>query len=348
MTGNAKVKPRTPKKPRALARFVAAVAAVVAGLVLAGTAVAAIPSPTTPYPTVALNPKVCQAEAIKVQQALVKYNAAVATYQRILKLAGRGAASAESLRNAQAAVDNAGIALNDANYAQATCQNNQAAPANKDCINLALELNRLIDDLAYTKDLEAIAAANYKMALQLKAKGAISDEDFQAYDTNYQLAQLQTKLVTQQIADQRAKTTAAKCKDVDRPTPTATPTGTPTGSCDASDTPTTTDSAAPTDSSTPSPVPTSADSCLPPWTDPCAFDTTLPDTSTPSPLPTPTDILTYINGCISTVWDSPSPTDSPVPTDSSTPTPAPTVSAPPTMSVPPTVTPTPTSVIPSP
>jgi hypothetical protein len=324
------VKPRTPSRSRTLAKFLAAVSAVVAALVLAGTAVAAIPSPTTPYPTVKVDPKVCLVEAIKVEQALVKYDDAVATYRRILKLAGTGAASAESLRNAQAAVDNAGIALNDANYAQATCQNTTAAPADKDCINLALELNRLIDNLAYTKDLEAIAAANYQAALKLQANGAISAEDFQAYKTNYKLAQLQTKLVTQQIADQRAKTTAAKCKDVDRPTPTATPTGTSTGSCDSTDTSTATASAAPTNSSSPSPAPTSADSCLPPWTDPCAFSTTFPDSSTPSPVPTPTDIWTYINGCISTTWGSPTPTATSVPTDSPTATPTPIISPPPT------------------
>lgn len=339
MTGHAKVKPRTPSKARTLAKFGAAVAAVVAALTLAGTAMADIPSPTTPYPTVAIDPKVCQAEAIKVQIALVKYDDAVATYRRLLKAAGTGAASAESLRNAQAAVDNAGIALNDANYAQATCQNTQAAPADMACINLALELNRLTDDLAYTKDLESIAAANYQMALQLQAKGAISDQDFQAYQTNYKLAQLQTKLVTQQVADQQAKVTTANCKNATRPTPTATPTGTPTGSCTSTDTPTATDSATATDSPAPSPTPTSADSCLPPWTDPCAYATTFPDGPTPSPVPTPTDIWTYINGCISTVWASPSPTDTSVPSDSPTPTP--------TGSTLPTGMPTPTaSVIP--
>ena len=276
---------RTPSKRRTLTKFVAAVAAVVGALVLTGTAVAAIPSPTTPYPTVAINPKVCQAEAIKVQIALVKYDDAVATYNRLLKLAGTGATSAESLRTAQAAVDTAGIALNDANYAQATCQNTQAAPADMACINLALELNRLTDDLGYTKDLESSAAANYQAALQLQAKGAISAQDFQAYKTNYQLAQLQTKLVTQQIADQQAKVTAANCKNANRPSPTATPTGTSTGSC-AADTSTATASA--TDSSAPSPTPTVADSCLLTWTDPCAYSTTWPDSSTPSPVATPT------------------------------------------------------------
>src|SRR2546430_15511549 len=96
-------------KRRILVHLSAAATALIGVVALfAATATAAIPSPTTPYPKVTINPNVCQAEAIKVQQALIKYNAAVETYRTTLRLARTGAASAEQLRTDQAAVDNAG------------------------------------------------------------------------------------------------------------------------------------------------------------------------------------------------------------------------------------------------
>jgi hypothetical protein len=285
-----------------MAQLGAAFAALIGIVVLLATmATAAVPSPTRPYPNVAINPNVCLAEAIKVQQAQIKYNAALQTYKTTLDLARRGVASLLELRTDQAALDNAGIALNDAKYAEATCQNNAAAPRNKDCVNLALELNRLIDNLAYTKDLEALAAANYQMARQLLARNAISPADFRAYQTLYQLAQLQTKLVTQQIADQRKKIADAKCTDTERPTPTSTSTTTPTQTCAAANV------AAPT-STIVSPPPD--DSCIPTWTEPCTFtpDPTPTDTSIPTDTPTtPTDIWEPIDSCDATSSNSPTP-----------------------------------------
>jgi hypothetical protein len=93
-------------------------------------------------PSAIVPPAVCQAEAIRVQQAQNTYNNALANYNRTLQVYRRNAASADELRTDQAAVDTAGIALNDAKYAQATCQNNAAAPANRNCVNLTLELSR--------------------------------------------------------------------------------------------------------------------------------------------------------------------------------------------------------------
>ena len=188
-------------------------------LIMGGAATAAIPSTTTPYPNVAINPNVCQVEAIRVQQAQNTYNNALANYNRTLQVYRRGAASAYELRQDQAAVDAAGIALNDAKYAQATCQNNAANPANKNCVNLTLELNRLIDNLAYTRDLQGIADANYQMARRLYAARAMSLQEYQSFQTAYNNAVLQTQLVQQQIADQRTRTTAAGCQNVDRPAP---------------------------------------------------------------------------------------------------------------------------------
>jgi hypothetical protein len=219
-------------------------AALVTGIVLiAGLATAATVAPTSPYPSVPINTNVCKAEAIKVAQAQLAYNQAVADYNRTLQLFNRGAASAQDLRNAQGKVDTAAIALNTAKYAEATCQNNAANPAGKDCVNLSLELNRLIDELAITQDQEAIAKANYDAATILFNRNAISAQEYQQIKTAYDSAKLQTQLIQQLISDQRAKTTAAGCKNVDRPAPpptSTTPVPTPTTPVPTSTTPTST------------------------------------------------------------------------------------------------------------
>jgi len=211
-------------KAKLFAVLATAVALVTGIVLIAGMATAATPSPTTPYPTVTINTNVCKAEAIKVQQAQLAYNQAVADYNRTLQLFNRGAAAAQDVRNAQGKVDTAAIALNTAKYAEATCQNNAANPADKACVNLSLELNRLIDELAITQDQEAIAKANYDAATILFNKNAISAQEYQQIKTAYDTAKLQTQLIQQQITDQRAKTTAANCKNVDRPAPPPTST----------------------------------------------------------------------------------------------------------------------------
>jgi hypothetical protein len=275
-----------------------AVLAGVVALTMGGTASAAIPSPTTPYPSVAINPAVCLAQAIQVQQAQNTYDNALANYNRTLQLYRRNAASAYQLRTDQAAVDVAGIALNDAKYAQATCQNNAAAPADRNCINLTLELNRLIDNLAYTQDLQGIATANYQMAQRLYAQRAMSLQEFQSFQTAYQNAVLQTQLVQQQITDQRARTTAAGCQNVDRPARVCNNStdssnlsylgkaaAVPTDTAIPTETVTPTEIVTPTDTVTPTGTSTST----PTWTDPedTWTDTTTPDTCIPMTTSTP-------------------------------------------------------------
>ncbi|MBM7082991.1 MULTISPECIES: hypothetical protein [Micromonospora] len=246
------------------ARLVAmwsALAVAVTGIVLvAGMASAAPVAPTTPYPSVPINPNVCKAEKIKVDQAKLLHDQAVASYNRVLQLFNRGAASAQELRDAQKAVDQAALALNNARYAEATCQNNAANPADRNCVNLTLELNRLIDELAITKDLEALAKAHFDAATRLFQSGAMSVEEYQKIKTAYDVAKLQTALIEQLIADQRARTTAAGCRNVDRPTPTpsspAPSSPAPSGSPSTSPAPST---PAPTStgSTPPGPLPTS-------------------------------------------------------------------------------------------
>jgi hypothetical protein len=282
-------------KPKLFALLFAAIGALVGVVVIVrGAATAAIPSTTTPYPNVPINGAVCQAEAIRVQQAQNTYNNAMANYTRTLQVYRRGAASAYELRTDQAAVDAAGIALNDAKYAQATCQNNAANPANKNCVNLTLELNRLIDNLAYTRDLQGIATANYDMARRLYARSAMSLQEFQSFQTAYQNAVLQTQLIQQLITDQRARTTAAGCQNVDRPAPVCDRNKRATSDRQGDAVTIPTGTAAPTSTVAPTttttvPTTTTTTTTTPTWTDPedTWTDTTTPETCLPTTTATP-------------------------------------------------------------
>lgn len=205
-------------KSRLLTLLSALVAMATGLLLISSTAAAAPPpTPTDPYPAVPINADVCRAEKIKVDQAKLGYDQALREYNRLI--AGGSAFSEQEKRRARKALDEAAIALNNARYAQAKCQNAAADPANRNCVDLTLELNRLIDELALTKDLEALAKAEADAATALRARGAISQEEYERAITAYEMAKLQTQYVEQLIADQRARTTAANCPNVDRPTP---------------------------------------------------------------------------------------------------------------------------------
>lgn len=252
-----------------LIAVVSAIVAAVAAIVLAASlAAAGIGTPTTPYPPVPINPKVCKTDAIKVAQAQLKYDQALTNYKRVLKLFDRRAASAQELRNARQALDESVIALDNAKYAEATCQNNAANPKDKNCVNLALELNRLLDELPVTQDMEAIAKTNFDVAKRLLAQHAISHEEYEKIKAAYENAKLQTQLVEQEITDQKEKVAKAGCKNAERPSPTPTPTPS------VSPTPT------PSRTPTPTPSPTSP--------------RPTPTPTSPSPRPTPTPPTTGI------------------------------------------------------
>lgn len=241
-------------KTRIAALSAAAVAALASILLIVGVAAADPVPPSTPYPVVSINPDVCKAEKIRVDQAQLAYDQALASYKRWLKAYQEGAASAQELRNAQKALDQAALALNNARYAQAVCQNNAANPANKDCVNIALELNRLLDELAITKDLEALAKAHFEAAQYAFDQGAMSVEEYERIKTAYEQAKLQTQLIEQLIADQRARATAAGCKDIERPpaSPSPSPSGSPSPSPSPSGSPSPSPSSgSPSPSSTP-------------------------------------------------------------------------------------------------
>jgi hypothetical protein len=248
-------------KARKLSAVLLTLVALVTGFFLiAGVANAAPPDPTTPYPSVAIDVNVCKTAGLKVAKAQLAYNQAVSNYNYAVAQLNKNVGSIADVRAKQTAADNAGIVLNDLNYAQATCQNNAANPDNKACKNFALELNRLLDKLAITQDLQAIAQANYNDATTSFKNFLISANDYEQITTTYKMAVLQTQIEQQEITDLRG-TRPAGCNLSDR-LPTAPPPHVPT-STDAPPTDTATASALPSDSASdtttsPDPVPSSA------------------------------------------------------------------------------------------
>ncbi len=249
-------------KARLVVPVTAVVSAVAVVTLIAGVATAGIsppPRPTTPYPGVPINKNVCKPQATQVAQAQTLYNLALKQYNRELNLFNRQppAISRFELNNARKALDNAVIALDKAEYAQATCQNNKANPKDKNCINLALQLNQLLDQLPVTQDLQAIAYDNYVMAWKLFNQHKMSEAEYETYEAAYKLAKLQTQLLQEQIADQKEEVAKAGCKDAVRPTPTPTKSAnspSPSPSTSGRPTPTPTSSPSPSRSTTTSPT----------------------------------------------------------------------------------------------
>jgi Outer membrane efflux protein len=223
-----------------LLKIIAPVMLVIA--LAAAVAMATPVPPTSPYPNVPANPDVCKVEKIDVQKAQLNYDQAKADYERIKRLYERGAASISEVRNAERAMANTALALNNAKYAEAKCRNNLGADPKKACVDLSLELNRLIDELAQRQQLEAFARADYDAQLELQRRGATTPAAVEQARLAWQQAQLDRQRVEQQIADQRAKIAAnPACRDFpsERPTPTSTtpPTSTPPSSTPPTSTP---------------------------------------------------------------------------------------------------------------
>ncbi len=245
-------------KTKLIAAVSAGVAAVAVVTLIAGVATAGVGSPTSPYPNVPINPKVCKVQAADVKAAQAAYNEALANYKSWLNLFNRTppAASRYQLNTAQQALDKAVIALDNARYAQATCQNNAANPKDKVCVNLALELNRLLDELPVTQDLQAIAADNLNMALKLWAyvPPRISATALNADKAAYAAAVAATEKLEAQIENQEKAVSEAGCKNAVRPKPTPTKSST----TPSSPSPSPSRSGSPTSTPTPMPSTTTA------------------------------------------------------------------------------------------
>lgn len=261
-------------KTRILGALSAVAAAALGVVLIASAASAAPPTPTTTYPAVPINANVCQAQALKVTQAQNTYNTALGVYNRAVQALNAGVGSQMEVLTTQQALDNATIALNDANYAQATCQNTAANPANANCITLTLEFNRLTDDLVATQDLEAVAKGISTIDTNGFNQGVVSKAEYQAALAAYQSAQAQTKLVQTQIATALTAATNAGCKNITRPaapgggasgpapsgpapsgTPSGAPSGAPSGTPSGAPSTPGTPSSAPSTPGTPAPTP---------------------------------------------------------------------------------------------
>lgn len=245
------------KLPTKIALSTFALFAAVAAVAMAGPM-----APTAPYPSVPANPDVCLVEKLEIQRQQLEYDAAVREYNRTRALYERNAASASELRAAERAVHLAGIRLNNAKYAEAACRNNLRNDPDKACITLALELNRLIDELPMRRELERLARADYDAAV--RAGSAVAPAELERLRLAAQVATIERQQAEQRIVDQRARIAAnPACRGfpAERPAPTPTsttaPTSTPTPTTAPTSTPApTTTSPAPT--STTAPIPTTS------------------------------------------------------------------------------------------
>jgi hypothetical protein len=236
-------------------------------------ALAAPVTPTTVYPDVPANPDVCRVEKLEIQRQQLEFDEARATYDRLQRQAGMGAASTSELRAAEVALHQAGIRLNAAKYAEAACRNNLGNNANKACVTLALELNRLVDELALRREIERLAAAEFADGNRQAERGTISPADLGRLRLAAQIATIERQQTEQRIIDQRrriAETPACRGFPAERPEQAPPPREVPTSTEIAPprrEVPTSTETAPPTGSvpTTPSagptttvPVPTTA------------------------------------------------------------------------------------------
>jgi hypothetical protein len=187
-------------------------------------ALAAPPVPTTPYPDVPANADACKVEKLEIQKKQVEYDYAKKVYDKALAAYNRGAGALGAVQQAEIALDQASIALTNARYAEAACRNDKGNAADKVCVGLALELNRLVDELAQRQEIERLTKALYDAAVEAVNSGGGSSDEVDLAEKNWKVAKLDRQQVEQKIADQRAKIAATPaCKDypVDRPMPTS-------------------------------------------------------------------------------------------------------------------------------
>ncbi|MFC4586582.1 hypothetical protein [Sphaerisporangium corydalis] len=209
-------------KAKPLAMIAALLAVFAAILVMVSAAQAETITPTTPYPNVPANAEVCKLEQNAVDTAQVEYDFSADEYADGVKLEATQTISAEELHKLRIAMDQAGIVLNNAKYELAKCQNTAANPADKECVGLALELNRLIDELAWRKDLEAQRESDMKSKEKLAGRGEFYRKVYKTAIKDWKLAKLARVAVELKIEIQKAAIAQKNCKNVDRPAPKPT------------------------------------------------------------------------------------------------------------------------------
>jgi hypothetical protein len=202
--------------------------------------------PTTPYPPPAPNAPACAAKQFAVQEAQADYKYAKTMYDLEKEVYDSGTGTPAALWAAEKDLQLAAIALNEAKYAELICRNEKGKAEDKVCVALALQLNKLIDELAMRKALEAGAKAEYNRIAKIRNLGAEGKKLLAAALRDAEKFEATRKRIEQEIQDLRdtIKTTPACAKynperpaskppaptsTTTEPTPTTTePTGSPT------------------------------------------------------------------------------------------------------------------------
>jgi hypothetical protein len=239
-------------KTKLIAAVSAGAAAVAAVTLIASvTAVAAPevpppPTPTVPYPAVPKSDD-CEVEASKVDKPQDIYDFWKNRYNKYLDLYYQNKFSQKDLYAIRESLDAAIIALDDARYALAKCQNDTTAKSK--CVDLNLGLNQLLDELPVYEDLQMIAQFNYDGVLALFNAHKASEEQLEEAAALLKVAKDNTNLQNVKIKSQKKALAKANCTA--DPRPPALPKPTPT----KSSTPTSSPSPSPTTSRSPTPTP---------------------------------------------------------------------------------------------
>lgn len=210
---------------------------------MAAMAAAAPVPPTTPFPDVPANATVCLDQKDNIARQQIMYTYAKAAYDRSNKGNNAGVGAQAELRAAERALHLVEIALNQANYDEAACRNDQGNAANKACIALALQYNRLIDEAPIRAALEALAKADYDAAVANQAAGVGDQDTVDRTKRDWDLAKLDTRQNTRWTGEARTKITgnpACQGFSFDRPQPAPPPRPVPTSTTPPTETATTT------------------------------------------------------------------------------------------------------------
>ncbi len=176
---------------------------------VATTAVAvAAPVPsTTPFPNPPADAAVCLDEKDGIARQEINLRYAKAEYDRAVQRAGGGVGAQLDLIAKERALHVAAIALNKAKYDEAKCRNGLGNAADKACIALALEYNRLIDEAAIKVELEKLAKADYDAAVFARNLGVGDAETVDRTLRDWDLAKLDVTTVNRHVTEARKKIT---------------------------------------------------------------------------------------------------------------------------------------------
>jgi hypothetical protein len=249
-------------RTKLVAAVSAGAAAVAVVTLMAGAAAAAVKlgspppaPPTTAYPKVTIKSGVCPEWAEAVNAARKAYDSALKIYESDVRLfdpgPGRGPYQSAEKTNMQATrVDQAAIALIEALYGQAKCQNDAANPADK-CIDELLAYYKLADQLPATQNIQNNDLINLNMAKNSKYA---TPSEIAALQKDYAAAAAATAKLVDQIAAQKKAAIEKGCMPPPPPTPAPTKSSTPP----SSPSPSPTTSGSPTPTPTPRPSTTTA------------------------------------------------------------------------------------------